>query len=286
MIETENILIVGSLVKDIIFGQEKYGGSAPVIASNIKGLGINAGVLSVASRDKFSQEYLEHLVKLGVNIELILTTLDELPKCIVDKTDNKDTDSTWVDNGGHSALDEYNLSTQSLQNYPYIHLVSCPPGLARRLANSTKSRLSYEPGPKVLFDESYFDYKVFEQSDCMFFNEEEYTRVSAVIGVTSPLELIDGSNKIVVITKGSNGSDIYTSAELEPLRIKAAPIKQLIDFTGAGDAYKSGFLAGMVRGLDMPQRAFIGSLMAAECIQQIGGILPVDYLIGLRHKYM
>ena len=52
--------------------------------------------------------------------------------------------------------------------------------------------------------------------------------------------------------------------------IDAAPVARVVDTTGAGDLYASGFLFGLTRGLPLPICGEIGSLCAAEIISHVG----------------
>jgi sugar/nucleoside kinase (ribokinase family) len=45
---------------------------------------------------------------------------------------------------------------------------------------------------------------------------------------------------------------------------------RVVDTTGAGDLYASGFLYGLTRGLPLPICGEIGSLCAAEIISHFG----------------
>ena len=58
--------------------------------------------------------------------------------------------------------------------------------------------------------------------------------------------------------------------------VPAAPIKSLVDTTGAGDLFAAGFVTGLVRGLDHEACARLGALAAAEIIQHIGARPKVD----------
>jgi sugar/nucleoside kinase (ribokinase family) len=52
--------------------------------------------------------------------------------------------------------------------------------------------------------------------------------------------------------------------------IDAAPIARLVDSTGAGDLYASGFLYGLTRDYDLHTCGRLGSAAAAEVIQHVG----------------
>ena len=75
---------------------------------------------------------------------------------------------------------------------------------------------------------------------------------------------------MVVTTLGKDGSRIQTAdGEIE---IPAAPPRQLVDPTGAGDAYRAGLLAGLLRGLDVPAAGRVAALAATWAVEQTGTV--------------
>ncbi len=52
--------------------------------------------------------------------------------------------------------------------------------------------------------------------------------------------------------------------------IEAHRVENLVDTTGAGDLYASGFLFGLSRGLDLATCGRLGSLAAAEVDSHVG----------------
>jgi sugar/nucleoside kinase (ribokinase family) len=66
------------------------------------------------------------------------------------------------------------------------------------------------------------------------------------------------------------------SARKAGCKVTAAPIVRVVDTTGAGDLYASGFLYGLTRALPLPICGEIGSLCAAEIISHFGARPEVD----------
>jgi sugar/nucleoside kinase (ribokinase family) len=52
--------------------------------------------------------------------------------------------------------------------------------------------------------------------------------------------------------------------------VPAAPVSKVVDTTGAGDLYASGFLYGLTRGRELAACGKLGSLCAAEIISHFG----------------
>jgi adenosine kinase len=76
--------------------------------------------------------------------------------------------------------------------------------------------------------------------------------------------------EIVVTTLGREGSRIATAAGI--LDIPAATALRESDPTGAGDAYRSGLIAGLLRGLELEQAGRVASLAATYAVEQIGTV--------------
>jgi sugar/nucleoside kinase (ribokinase family) len=70
------------------------------------------------------------------------------------------------------------------------------------------------------------------------------------------------------LTRSASGSVIL--ADGAEHHIAAAPVARVVDTTGAGDLYASGFLHGLTRDLPLPICGKIGSLCAAEIISHFG----------------
>ncbi|PIR25787.1 MAG: hypothetical protein COV41_02665 [Candidatus Brennerbacteria bacterium CG11_big_fil_rev_8_21_14_0_20_43_10] len=282
----ERLLVVGNLAKDIVSGEEKYGGSAANLALAVKNFGIRVGIMSVLGKDEFSTKYRDFLVQEGVDLSLTPNSLEQLPVCEVISRENSILSGIWHDNQCHSAMDEMEIGSGLKTDYDIVHLVSCPPGLAKRLA-SLKVELSYEPGPMLIEDPSYFDRVVAGSSSFIFMNKEEH---QAALSYLEDLTLggDDYQNLLaLVVTLGAEGSRVYqrnqggvTTLELPPI-----PVERVVDPTGAGDNFKAGFLVGYMRGRPIVECVQIGAEMGAACVMQKGGILPRDIVIRIREKY-
>jgi fructokinase len=71
-----------------------------------------------------------------------------------------------------------------------------------------------------------------------------------------------------VLTRSGDGSLVRRGAEA--VTIPAEPT-QVVDTTGAGDAYAAGFLTALTAGRPLDICGRLGSLAAAEVISHFGG---------------
>ncbi len=72
-----------------------------------------------------------------------------------------------------------------------------------------------------------------------------------------------------VTTLGAHGV-LVEQRDRRPIRVGIAHVVQVVDPTGAGDAFRAGFLAGLAWQLPLERCAQLGSLLATYAIETIG----------------
>ena len=104
--------------------------------------------------------------------------------------------------------------------------------------------------------------------DILFANEDELMALYEVDTLETALEMVTNDCAIAAVTRGEKGSVIINSGVRT--NVDAVPVEQLLDTTGAGDAYAAGFLFGFTQGLSMKECGRYGSIAASEIIAQMG----------------
>lgn len=104
--------------------------------------------------------------------------------------------------------------------------------------------------------------------DILFANEEEILSLYQVDRFDDALQAVRGDCHIAALTRSERGSVIVSGEEVHVL--DAEPVDQVLDTTGAGDLYASGFLYGITHGYGLADSGRIGGMAAAEVIRQIG----------------
>jgi adenosine kinase len=74
--------------------------------------------------------------------------------------------------------------------------------------------------------------------------------------------------EILVLTKGSQGSEIYNQGK--KIKVRPAKPKNTSDPTGAGDAYRAGFIKGLVMGWPLDKCAKLASVVAVYTVEKYG----------------
>jgi fructokinase len=92
----------------------------------------------------------------------------------------------------------------------------------------------------------------------------------------------DGA-KIVILTLGKDGV-LLSDGKNEPVHIPVFSEK-VVDVTGAGDSFWSGFLTGILKGLPIVEAAKLGNAVAAFKIQGVGALSSVPPLMEIISYY-
>ena len=100
-------------------------------------------------------------------------------------------------------------------------------------------------------------------------NDYEFAMMAQKTG-RSETELIEAA-PLAVVTYGEKGSTIYTNeTDGQGVEIPIAPVTDVVDPTGAGDAYIAGLVFGLARRFSLPVVGRIAALTAAYAIEQRG----------------
>ncbi len=71
-----------------------------------------------------------------------------------------------------------------------------------------------------------------------------------------------------MLTQGKKGSTIYSGGQ--EYNVPIAPVQNLLDPTGAGDAYRGGFFAALQANQPLPVAGRVGALASAYALEFIG----------------
>ena len=114
--------------------------------------------------------------------------------------------------------------------------------------------------------------------DILFANEAEILSLYESDDLGAALESARAACEVVAVTRSAIGSLIATRNET--VDVKAFPVANVVDSTGAGDQYAAGFLFGYSRKRSLAECGALASLAAAEVISHMGP-RPEENLRGL-----
>ncbi|MGO8833980.1 MAG: adenosine kinase [Roseiarcus sp.] len=104
--------------------------------------------------------------------------------------------------------------------------------------------------------------------DTVFANTEEILSLYQTADFAAALSALRAEGVLAAVTRSEKGSIVLDGRTTH--EVPAFPIDRMVDTTGAGDLFASGFLSGMARGADHVTCARLGALAAAEVIQHLG----------------
>jgi sugar/nucleoside kinase (ribokinase family) len=104
--------------------------------------------------------------------------------------------------------------------------------------------------------------------DIVFANESEIKSLYQTQNFDGAVAAIRKDCPMAVLTRSAKGSEVVRGDET--VNVKAHPVSNIVDVTGAGDLYAAGFLFGFTRNQSLQTCASLGSLAAAEVISHTG----------------
>ena len=171
--------------------------------------------------------------------------------------------------------------SENSKNCPFLLLGNTAPHLQTALLNQMDNK------PYVLLDtfKLYIDIANKELKDlikrvdlfCINFNEAIALSGQSGSDINEMSKaILDLGPKSLIIKDGKKGSYFFDSNN--QFSIKAYPVKEVIDTTGAGDAYIGGLLMGKMNGMSILDSMKIGAVTASFCIEGIGvdGLLKIS----------
>lgn len=248
-------------------------GNASNVAVGARRLGIPTAILTAVGNDYYGRQIFDWYRKQKVSTELVK----------VNK--GKPTNYHFVLNYGPERTilikhEDYHYDDPArLDGVPWIyfssigeHTLAFHEKMARYLAAHPNTKMAFNPGTFQLKFGPKKLKKIYERSYALFVNREE---AELILGAKRDniKELLGGLRKlgpkVVVITDGPFGayaSDDDSCYFMPPYPDPKPPISR----TGAGDAFSTGFLSGLIYGLSVPEALRWAPIESMHVVQYFG----------------
>lgn len=117
--------------------------------------------------------------------------------------------------------------------------------------------------------------------DILFANENELLSLFQTTDFEAALNQLSGKCEIACVTRSEKGCVVLTG-DGQRLVVPTDHISNVVDTTGAGDLFASGFLYGYTRGWKPEESAKLGNRCAGQIIQQMGArsLRPLNRLVA------
>ncbi len=247
--------------------EEKRGGTGGNIAYNLNLFGEKGIILACAGKDFAS--YKQHLEDQGLSLDGINFLANEYTAGAYITTDKHANQIT----GFHAAA----MNTPC--GYPFKNLNTAEDiGIispTNCIDMKEHAKLYTEKGVKYIFDPGQQITDLGRDSllagingaYILIGNDYEIELISKLTGL-SLKEMLEKA-AFVITTMGEMGSKIMSKNE-KTIHINAVPVSNIVDPTGAGDAFRAGLLKALVSGLGLEAGAMLGATSAAYCVEHYG----------------
>jgi len=123
------------------------------------------------------------------------------------------------------------------------------------------------------FRDEFLDLIRSKTMDVVFGNIEELKALYQT-DFHGAVQAIAADSELAAITMGSQGAMVIHNGEI--VTVPAYPVSEVVDATGAGDLFASGFLLALSRERDLKTALQAGCLSASEVISHIGARPQTD----------
>lgn len=259
-----HILSVSFLVESM---KRQRGGTAANIAYNLALMGERPRIMAAVGED--FADYRLWLEEQGVDTSGIKPIPGEFTSSCFINTDLQDNQITAFYPGAMSQAHTLSFRGDELQDAEIVVISPNDP-----LAMQSYAAECVELGIPYLYDPSMQAPRMTAEelragcvgAKVLIGNDYEFGMMSEKMGITeSELHQLV---PITVVTKGEQGASIFVEGT-EYVIPPAKPI-QVVDPTGAGDAFRAGFVKGMQRGLSWDVVGRLASISAVYAIEHPG----------------
>ncbi len=273
-----HVLTVSFLVDSM---RRLRGGVAGNVAYSLALLGERPLVVASAGQD--FGEYREWMERQGVDVSGIAEIEDDFTASCFINTDMANNQLVAFYPGAMARAKDLSLVDLGLGADDLVVISPTDPEAMSRYADECRSLdvpFLFDPGKQTPRLSGEQILAGLDGASVLISNDYEFAMMAQKTG-RSEEELIS-STLLTVVTRGKEGSTIYANeADGGEVEIPIAPIADVVDPTGAGDAYISGLVFGLARGFPLEVVGRVAALTAAYAIEQRGcqehGFTPAEF---------
>ena len=272
--EAEFIKLLSTLkIEDTVSG-----GSVANSIVGLSQLGNKVGFIGKVSDDDLGQKYEDGLKKENVDY-FYSKKKENLPTgtCLILITpDSERTMCTFLGTAGK--INANDIDINSIKNSEMVFLEGYlwdegepKSAFDKAIKNSNKIAMSLSDLFCVERHKAHFLELVKNKLDITFANEQEIMSLIDAKNFDEVVTFGKTLGKILIITRGSKGSVAINNDNI--IECESKKHLNILDLTGAGDLFASGFLHGYINNFNTKQSLEKGTEMSAEIIQKIGARL-------------
>lgn len=257
---------------DILEKHRYFGGTGANIATIAAALGVPTALVSYVGPD-LPEDFRRNMESRGVDLSDVVTVEGYETSTVLIVSDREQNQVAYVYQGPMRDMGRFELRTARAEESKFVHISTGRPEyylpLMEKLRASEKD-ISFDPAQEIhrIWSADTFP-KALSFASTFFCNANELRTALRYMRAERPEELLS-SVRTLINTRGPAGSVIYTStgSRMAP----AASPESIVDPTGAGDAFRAGFYAGLYYGHGMVDSLAYGNATASYVLEAMGGV--------------
>ena len=254
---------------EILDRKRHFGGTAGNLVRTAARLGVPTSLASFVGKD-FPDEYRRALRTEGVDLRDLRTVPGATPTAWV-FSDRSGNQIALFDQGTMKSASGWPILRHSVRDVELVHIGTGRPEYYLKiaaLAEELDRSIAFDPSQEIHYVYGPRAFRALLSRATYFFgNEAEIAQARRLVRGSSTADLLRHVD-VVVVTLGAKGSLVVTRSER--IRIPRVRPKKVVDVTGAGDAYRAGFYAGLRRGYDLGQCGILASAVASFVVEHRG----------------
>lgn len=281
----------GALYRHVGSSMECSGGSVANTLAGLASLGAKTAFIGKVNQDQLGSIFVHDLHAVGVHFSTKPSNDGpSTASCLVFVTpDAQRTMATYI--GACSLVSEQDIDEEVIRHASityiegYLWDTESAKAAIRKaitLARKHERKIAFTLSDTFCVNRhrDEFMHMIHHDIDVLFSNEAEIKSLFQTDDIDAAMAKIRGACEIAVVTRSEKGSVVLTKDAVEIVPSHAVP--RIIDTTGAGDLYASGFLFGLTRGWDLQACAQLGNKCAGEIITQVGArsLRPLKDLVA------
>ena len=271
-----------SLKSTIKIEKIEAGGSVANTMAGISCLEGNSSFIGKINSDEFGRIYKKSLEKIKINFPYSEKTenLSTGASIIFITPDSERTMCTYL--GISSRLSKNDINEDHIKDHELIFLEGYlwDKGLSEEMFkhviniaknNNIKIAMSLSDIFCVSRHREDFFKLFINDLDILIGNENEINELMQKNNLLDSINELKKVNKLTIITRSENGSVAILNNEIT--NCESVNVKKVVDLTGAGDLFASGFIKEYLDKSNIKKCLLTGSELAAKIIQKIGARL-------------
>jgi len=263
--------------------QETPGGSAANTIVGLAKLGLKTGFIGKVADDHEGQLLINDFKREDVNTDGIVVVKEGRSGVVTAYVDKKGERALYVHPSVNDSLTFEQINLEYAKQARFLHLTSVdekPFQAQKKLIEEVSDvKVSLDPGEIYARKGLTKLRSLIKKSFVVLPSEGELKMLTGKRWKEGAKMLVKEGAGIVAVKLGEKGCYVTDGKEahlIEPFKVN------VVDTTGAGDAFSAGFLYGLMNGKDLYQCGRLGNFVASRCVTKVGARTGLPTLSDLK----